>query len=274
MHFPQKKNIFKPDFASHHKKMHLMKTKMLLAFLFAGIMAIAQPKVGINTTSPLETLDVNGNLNLRGLLKINNNPGNKGQVLMSKGGAEDPVWTNSAFTGGGRFFCTINNNSHALGREGFTLSSASATQEDSLDLLSSQVIGTDFTVNTSGLTGNHIEINRTGLYNFVGAIRIFATIDDAVTMLPRAYVKFKSNQPAGNLDHEVYVDERIMERVAGSSVGASVNAHNLMAQFNFNIHLAAGTTITFIAGISGLKYPLSGIGVSQGGYITGHFISE
>ena len=251
-----------------------MNTKLLLATLFISGMAIAQQRVGINTNAPIETFDVNGNTNLRGLLKLNNNAGASGQVLTSMGSGENPVWQHTAFTGGGRFYCNYNNNSHALGRQGFATSFGSSSQEDSLDLLASQVIGSDFTVNTTGTTNNYIEINRSGLYNFVGAIRIFATIDDAVTMLPRAYVKFKSNQPPGNLDHEYYLDERMMERVAGSSVGSSVNAHNLMVQFNFSIHLAAGTTVTFLTGLSGLKYPLSGIGVSQGGYITGHFISE
>ncbi|MCU0404510.1 MAG: hypothetical protein MUE99_08170, partial [Chitinophagaceae bacterium] len=251
-----------------------MKTKLLVYMLFISGMAIAQQRVGINTNAPIESLDVNGNINLRGLIKLNSNPGNNGQVLMSKGASEDPVWTNSAYTGGGRFFCSYNNNSHTLGRQGFTTTSNTSSQEDSIDLLASQVIGSDFTINTTGLTNNYIQINRSGLYNFVGAIRIFATIDDAITMLPRTYVKFKSNQPGGNLDHEIYLDERLMERIAGSSVGSSVNSHNLMAQFNFNIHLAAGTTVTFITGFTGLKYPLSAIGVSQGGYITGHFISD
>ena len=253
-----------------------MKTNLLLIPLFiTGLsFAQAQPRVGINTNSPLETLDVNGNTNLRGLLKLNNNAGASGQVLTSRGGAENPVWQHTAYTGGGRFFSTYSNNTNATGRQGFATTFGSSTQEDSLDFASTQTTGSDFTVNFSGTTGNHVLINRTGLYHFEGTIRIFATIDADVVMLPRAFVQFKSNNPSPTPDYEFYLQEGLMDRVAGTSVGNSSTFHNLGIHFKLDIHLQQGTTVTFITGMSGLKYPLVAIGVSSGGYVSGQFISE
>lgn len=44
-----------------------------------------QGKVGINVKSPSELLDVNGNINLTGAIKINTNGGKEGQLLKSNG---------------------------------------------------------------------------------------------------------------------------------------------------------------------------------------------
>ncbi|MCA6065973.1 hypothetical protein JI747_002210 [Chryseobacterium sp. RG1] len=55
-------------------------------------------QVGINTTTPKSTLDVNGDLALRNALStggtdaVNGNPGSVDQVLVSKGAGQPPVW--------------------------------------------------------------------------------------------------------------------------------------------------------------------------------------
>lgn len=47
--------------------------------------------VGIGTSVPSERLDVNGNMNVAGQLKLNSNAGTSGQVLM-KDGSNNPMW--------------------------------------------------------------------------------------------------------------------------------------------------------------------------------------
>lgn len=66
---------------------------LLAVFLISssGFSAKAQGSVGIGTTTPLELLDVNGNINLRGKIKLNNVEGNPGSVL-SVGQDGNPVW--------------------------------------------------------------------------------------------------------------------------------------------------------------------------------------
>jgi hypothetical protein len=72
---------------------------MLLPFLFIGIAISAQ--VGINTTAPKSTLDVNGDITLRNELRIggtkttDGNPGTSNQILVSQGDDVAPQWKTS-----------------------------------------------------------------------------------------------------------------------------------------------------------------------------------
>jgi hypothetical protein len=67
--------------------------KKILSFIITPVITyccIAQ-NVGVGTASPIEKLDVNGNLNVSGQLKINGNAGAAGQVLMKDAG-NNTVW--------------------------------------------------------------------------------------------------------------------------------------------------------------------------------------
>ena len=48
--------------------------------------------VGINQNTPSSTLDVNGDINTTGLIKLNGNAGEQGQVFTSNGPGSDPAW--------------------------------------------------------------------------------------------------------------------------------------------------------------------------------------
>lgn len=58
-------------------------------------------KVGINTGSPSEVLDVNGNLKLSYAFMPGNNAGNSGEVLISQGAGNPPLWTAAGTLSGG-----------------------------------------------------------------------------------------------------------------------------------------------------------------------------
>lgn len=51
----------------------------ILALIF--VLAAAAQNVGIGTETPMQKLDVNGNINMQGSLHVNNNAGRPGQVL-------------------------------------------------------------------------------------------------------------------------------------------------------------------------------------------------
>jgi hypothetical protein len=51
-------------------------------------------RVGINNIGPLYNMDVNGTLNVTGLVRVDGNAGTSGQALLSAGTAASPVWTN------------------------------------------------------------------------------------------------------------------------------------------------------------------------------------
>lgn len=65
---------------------------ILLVIIFIAHNLLAQ-NVGIGTTTPAEKLDVNGNVNLNGQLKISGNAGTANQMLM-KDAANNLIWGN------------------------------------------------------------------------------------------------------------------------------------------------------------------------------------
>ncbi len=63
--------------------------------------------VGIGNTSPSYRLDVNGDMNLTGAMRINGSAGTAGQVLVSNG-TGSPTWKNAAFNNSVRFAGSFN----------------------------------------------------------------------------------------------------------------------------------------------------------------------
>ncbi|TAD82785.1 MAG: hypothetical protein EAY75_15890 [Bacteroidetes bacterium] len=255
-------------------------TMALLIYAATLSQAMAQ-NVGIGTPAPSEKLHVNGNFNLNGLLKINGNAGTANQVLTSTGAGSNPIWATTAYTGGGRFRVTINNNTgQALvgTRNGFSnAEDAPFAQEDSVDFMNPVVVGTDFSMATAGTTNNIITVNRTGLYHFEGLVRLFATSQLSITMLPRATLRFLADQPLPANDINLILVEDAMAASADASSGGLTNQYNYAARFNLNIHLESGTKLTLSAGFNNLRtntVALINIGQSLNSYMLGHFISE
>jgi hypothetical protein len=258
---------------------------LFIPFLLIFNVVYAQQKVGINIANPIETLDINGNTNIRGLIKINNIAGNKGQVLTSQGQAEDPVWKNTAYTGGGRFWTTIANSVRTgtqtpagRGVNWVLNNSNETTQEDSIDFASVFVEGTDLAVSNQGSLNNFITINKSGLYHFEGVIRLFVTGDnDGLVMTPRSTLKIKLLK-AGEVNTELYLEEELMPLSAQPSTGFANKSYNNTVRFSIDLHLENGTTVAFFGGFNQLRMtaqiPLIAMGFTSGGYISGQFIAE
>lgn len=69
--------------------------RLLLSFLLLSFYFISQAQnVGIGKTNPTETLDVNGNVNVDGKIKLNGNAGQPGQTLMVQSDGTQK-WMNS-----------------------------------------------------------------------------------------------------------------------------------------------------------------------------------
>lgn len=73
--------------------MKFIYTLVTVIFLAAAFTVRGQ-NVGVGTTTPDEKLDVNGNIHMRGNLKVNGSFGSDGQVLMNSGG--NTGWANIA----------------------------------------------------------------------------------------------------------------------------------------------------------------------------------
>jgi hypothetical protein len=258
---------------------------LLVVSVFIYAEAQSQAKVGINTNTPLEVLDVNGNLNVRGVIKLNSVAGANGQVLTSKGPSTDPIWANTAYTGGGRFWVTIANSVRTgtqtpIGRGGNWIlnNPGETTQEDSVDFAASFVQGADITVSNVGSVNNFITVNKTGLYHFEGIIRMFVTGDvDGLVMTPRATMKLRLFK-LGVVNSDLYMEETLMPLSAQPSTGFANKSYNLSTKFSMDIHLEAGTTVAFYGGFNQLRMteaiPLIAMGFTSGGYISGHFMAD
>ena len=256
--------------------------KIMIIFLstFITYINVTAQNVGIGTTTPTQKLDVTGNLRVSGAIMPGGTAGTAGQVLTSNGTGVAPTWENFAMAGGGRFRISLNNNTgQALAntRNGFDVSGATS-QEDSVDFFTVTVTGTDFTIVSTGTTGNTITINRTGLYHFEGAIRLVVNSDNTVELAPRGVVRFMTTSagPPSN----TLLNEDLMELTGSAATGSGGGRflYNYLAKFSFNIQLTAGTQTAFVAGFSNLRYPAStplvALGQLLNSYISGYFISE
>jgi hypothetical protein len=225
-----------------------------------------------------QNLEVSGDISTKGKIILNGTSGIAGQVLTSAGGA-DATWANSVTTGGGRCRVFINNNTgQALAntRNGYDITTGT-TQTDTLDFSSSTMVGTDFTINTTGTTGNRITINRTGLYHFETVFRMFVTSVTAVIMAPRATANFII-RPVSGSDISILLAEDLMETTGSSATGSSSNSYNLTVKYSINTQLTAGDKVTFIVGLNNLRFPsgqdLINLGISSSSNILGYFVSE
>lgn len=108
-------------------------------------------RVGINTATPAERLDVNGIVNLRGL-KINGSAGSYGQVYTTGGPSIAPQWRNVAYSNSTR--CAID------------LSSTGVSGATNISSTIYNLTPADITVGSNSLT-----INKSGLYRFEGNYR-------------------------------------------------------------------------------------------------------
>jgi hypothetical protein len=108
--------------------------------------------VGIRTGAPQYPLDVKGDINTSGLMRINGNPGAAGQVLTSSGNSANPAWSAAAFSNNTRF--SFGFTSYGANRV-FDSVSFSFTRYNTNTL--------DISINAST---SRIAINKTGLYHF------------------------------------------------------------------------------------------------------------
>lgn len=157
-------------------------------------------QVGIGTTTPIATLDIqsktsiatdkaleinnssgtevftvfnNGNLEFKGALMPNNDPGISGQFLISKGGNTPPVWSNLPIPAGTRQI-----------REVFEITSgASATNVPANTwakiIFTTTYLPSDPAIGTWDAATNEFTINQAGLYIIASGTSMFTNTNIA-----------------------------------------------------------------------------------------------
>ena len=201
------------------------------------LMNTANGNVGIGNSSPANKLDVNGNINVTGLLKINSNSGTAGQVLVSNGAAP-ATWQNSALSNNTRFSVTMTSVSAGVGNMPFT---------------------TRYNLNPANVTigANSITINYPGLYHFEGHLASYVFVT-APSSSP--YYGFSLN--TASVSYELRRNHTIPAE-GGGFYGDNLN-------FCIDIYFNAFQTLV-------LPYNFfTGGGTSNGldGWFTGYLISD
>jgi hypothetical protein len=161
-----------------------------------------------------------GPVDVRGILRVQGNPGTAGQVLTSNGTA-DPEWANAAFTNTTRFKVTLRTTSSAVGY---------------MDVISTQynLNPTDITIGSSSIT-----INKAGLYRLNGIFDGNANYPPAATpsWAPELRAGFELSGAMTDLimvcNYEHY-----------TKTNTDANAgYYLSKAFSIDMHLRAGTVI-------------------------------
>jgi hypothetical protein len=124
-------------------------------------------RLGLGISNPSERLDVNGNINLAGLIKINGNSGTAGQVLTSNG-TSNPSWTSAPLS-----------NNIKFGIE-FVNGPGIPDDDETITATKYNLSPADVVISTSSIILNH-----SGLYHFDIGVSAQVTYLSAPTSYPQ-----------------------------------------------------------------------------------------
>jgi hypothetical protein len=245
----------------------MIKLALVLLLFTAGKIVIAQ-KIGIGTITPDEKLHVAGNIKADTVksyaLKITTNAA-AGKVLTSDNSG-NALWENAVSTGSSKCYMNIVLNSNTVGRIGFDLTNA--LQSDSVDLGTPRYnIGSDFTVNTGGTTGNKIIINNNGLYHIEGFVT-FTVLGSTSGLTYFGRLQLATRESNTNILHEITGPESL------SQIDFQPATFNYQKGIKFAMdrYFIAGSELTLITRFENLS-ALSGINVNSG-YLSMYRIAD
>ncbi len=204
--------------------------------------------VGIRDSEPSYPLDVQGDINTTGLLRLNGNAGTSGQILTSSGNA-DPTWENAAYSNNIRF--------------SYNLTQMGVAASDSLNFNGTPP---NYNLNpamVSVVPGNNarIVINKTGLYHFSGSISM-----TTANITPEV-----SNGPTFSIGYWINNKTFSIESAPSIAIIGFVPDDDFVKtfQFSFDVYITAGQTIKFTR----FSFSFGGI-QSTSGHVNGYLISE
>ncbi len=199
---------------------------------------LANGNVGIGNSTPASKLDVAGDMNVTGAVKVAGNAGTTGQVLTSNGGGV-PSWSNAALTSTIRF---------SVGMSG---GSGDGDMSFSSRYNNSPI---DITVGSQNIT-----INHTGHYHFEGLVQCNATLSAPSSFPPRFALQFLIGAPSVSYP-----------LLYGGLTTQTASTDYLKAEsFSIDLYVPAGSVIdlyrSFSAGTSS---------TSASGWFNGYLISD
>jgi hypothetical protein len=199
-------------------------------------------RLGLGIFNPSEKLDVNGNINLNGAIKINGNSGTAGQVLTSNGGS-NPTWTSVTSANNVRF-CVQ-----------YQAGTGIPTADAMFSTTNYNLNPADVVIGASSIT-----INRSGLYHFDIGINAFISYSAAPTSYP-AY-------SLGLVDGTPFPIPLFSENMATRN--STNTSWSEGEQISYDIYITAPATIRLL--LSSISPAFTSRSIS--GVIMGHLISE
>lgn len=202
-------------------------------------------RVGINTSSPTERLDVNGGVNLK-TLSIDGDKGIAGQALVSGGASQQPKWKSVAYQNNTRFCAEVS-------RTGLS-GPSTYTQIYNRNTA-------DITINSNSIT-----VIKAGFYHLDGFVASEANF-------PGGYMQ---NFPPSTdvyfyVDNVNYYGFRMSNLQNNNCTVMGSRYFNSQVKFSYDIYIEAGKTLYLGTNLGG---GVSGGTFSTRGQITGHLISE
>lgn len=215
-------------------------------------------------------------INATGKLKMNGNTGISGQVLTSNG-ALAPTWstlTAPLSTVGGRFRfknenVTAQTVAGQIDNNFITIVTSNTSQFAYMSFL-----GTDYNTNSDvsiNLATGELTFNRTGLYYIETMARLFVTSGGGVVQLEG--LAGNLNLTINNSSSALITDQKLFE--PAGLVGPNPT-YTCIIPLKTTQYFTAGQTLKIKMNIVNLKLNtnLVALGMSQGSYLAGHFISE
>ncbi len=210
--------------------------------------------IGVGRIDPIAKLDVAGDINTTGLIKVSNVSGTAGQVLTSNGPAA-PTWSNSSFNNDIRF--------------GVTIASNSTT---GTPLLFNQVYNTNpslVTIKPGSSAPNdngEITVVKAGLYRLNGSIGFKFTCASLPYQQPSVNISVIAN----NFTYQV-ADFLEMPRLALGPYNTNFY-YGVVKEFSYDIYMEANTKIRIG---NSVNFTSSDVIVNyRNGSFSGYLISE
>lgn len=204
--------------------------------------------LGVRNLSPVYPLDITGDLNTTGALRLSGNAGTAGQVLTSNGNSA-PSWQSAAYSNNIRFsFNTV-------------FFGAITRQDDSLNFNYATPYYNLNPAMVAAVPGNstRIQFNKSGLYHFEGTMYLETSSVVALNYQPLAIINFWIN----NQKFEVESSELI------NTSALPATQFSKHVKYQFEVYISAGQTLklsSFFNGLSGSFFRL--------GNFRGHLISD
>ncbi len=212
-----------------------------------------QGNVGIGNSLPAFKLDVSGDINTTGLIRLNGATGTAGQVLSSNG-ASDPAWVDAAYGNNTRFAYGISQFSPATGSASTGGQFTFGTAKYNLDPASVSVSGTTLT------------ISKTGLYHFELFYNVQFYYASSATSISPLHTNYITINYAGSFNPSLAYFQEIRRESTTS------NAWHYNGKASLDIYIQAPRTISINSTFTDLAGPTNS--VIQDGLFYGHLINE